>query len=155
MSQSILVHIPITFCNVSQKKKSVSGPYSASKGCPSRGPVGYSGVHEGPVRPEIGPCTWLAHPPPYCYIVPSLFATRLVLQTHCGCIFPPPNTSFSRSMWVVPKPFLIYVRTIFSDISKISFQFNWFNLHVIALAQRGNLKKKLFSLLGNIYKQTS
>ena len=146
MSQSILVHIPITFCNVSQKKKSVSGPYSASKGCPSRGPVGYSGVHERPVRPEIEPCTWLAHPPP--------------LLLHCAQPFcnPPPVIDalwlhfflHQTMQFIFEKyvgPFLIYVRTIFSDISKISFQFNWFNLHVIALAQRRNSKKKLFSLL--------
>ena len=117
MSQSILVHFLITFCNVSQKKKSVSGPYSASKGCPSRGPVGYSGVHEGPVRPEIEPCTWLAHPPPlllhcaqpFCNPPPVIDA----LWLH---FFPPPNNArhfLEVCGWLMPKLFVIYVRTHF------------------------------------------
>ena len=66
----------------------------------------------------------------------------------------------ARSLWLVPMPYLKCVRTIFSDISKISFQFNWFNLHVIALAV-AQFKKEIVLFasilkgLGNIYKQTS
>ena len=87
MSQSILVHILVAVCNVSQKKNlcldHIRPPRAVHQGA-LWGILGSMRGQSG-LKSSLAPDSPTL--PPYCYIVPSLFATRLLLQTHCGNIF--------------------------------------------------------------------